>query len=206
MNYCSRTDPQAHRLMFILTEFREVIDKRQADISGNTGQPFGHHNKKPVPSHPSISDYPTVSETHTTSTHHTLLDQNHFDEMRPSNSQASVSHDPPTPTSASVLQQGISAASNNPAATRSQVPGPSTTHLHTPLEMLNSAYFANYGSPSGSEAQEPMTLPLNSRQNSLDLYMDLSLMSEGAANNMGNELETEVEFEKLWHWPSTSSG
>jgi len=208
MQYCSETDPQARRLLFILTEFREVVDKQEAATSNITMQPFRHHASNNQRTNPSAPITPSIVEAHTaTSTIHTILNPNQADLINPPRSQAVISPSAQAPPP--LLQRVASNPNINPLVSLTQTSDPSILPQPNPLEAMNSSYFANYHSPPSSDPhnQEPMILPLNSRQNSLDLYLDMSLLSGNAAH-MGNDMEAdpEVDFEKLWSWRSTCSG
>jgi hypothetical protein len=208
MQYCAETDPQARRLMFILTEFREVVDKQQAATSRIILQPFGHHKSNTTQTDPSVPVTSSIVETHTTtSTIHTILNPNQADLINPPRSQAVIS--PGTTAPAPLLPRTASNPSINPHVGVPQASGPSIVTEPNPLELMNSSYFANYHSPSNSNPRnrEPMILPLNSRQNSLDLYLDLSLLSGNTADVCHDmEADPEVDFEKFWNWQSTGSG
>jgi hypothetical protein len=208
MQYCAKTDPQARRLMFILTEFREVVDKQQAATSKITMQPFGHHTSNTTQTNPSVPITSSIVETHTTtSTIHTILNPNQADLINPPRSQTVVSSSTSAP--APLLQRTASNPNINPLVSAPQASGSSLVTQPNPLEQMNSSYFANYHSPTNSDPQnrEPMILPLNSRQNSLDLCLDLSILSGNAANVRHDmEADPEVDFEKFWNWQSTGSG
>jgi len=192
--------------MFILTEFREVVDRKQAATSRLGMQAFGHHasnNSKRVPSVPTAS---STVKTHTTSTIHTILYANQSEHIDPAHSQGIVS----LASSAATLQEREPDPNISPLVSLARPSDPSTTSQNNALDMLNSAYFSNYTSPPGSDTQqqEPMILSIGSRQNSLDVCLDISLLSEAVASNMGSDMgtDTEVDFEKLHYWASTSSG
>ena len=140
-----------------------------------------------------------------TSTIHKILNPNQSEHINSPHSQGIVS---PTSAPAHLLHRD-SNPNTSPLSTLAQPSGLSMISQKSPLERLNSAYFSKYTSPPTSDSQQgPMILPVNSRQNSLDAYLDMSLLSGTTASGMISEIgsDTEVVFEKLWHWPSTGSG
>jgi hypothetical protein len=180
MHYLAQLDPQANRLLFILTSFRDVVVRQNAPASQSL-----HPVAKPQPSlqHPSRSilneKVDPIGDLFT----------NHTSAGMPSTIPATTG--PPDPVGRHGSNSGVSPP--HPLVSLDQ-PSYSSNNL-IDGDAGRNVHHQDIGQSPSSNKQ---------RQNSLDAFLDLSRVASNSADANDSFGGDEIDFESLWQWPNSS--
>ncbi|KAL2350984.1 fungal-specific transcription factor domain-containing protein [Cryomyces antarcticus] len=189
VTYCGETDPQAARLVFILSAFRDVaakqkdVRKKQREVQTNT--------MSSVSLQMAMQAYSAHPE------HHSIAD--------PLPTHIEQRHQQPAMTTS----PAIDFAEPHPNAPLSDEPAAQgTTNLPQPPPMPTKPeppqQPAQMFSPSTATPQGP-ALPPYERHGSLSSLLDLSALDnryQSAREEDSSGAEENVDFDALWAWPS----
>jgi Fungal specific transcription factor domain len=217
MAYCAETDPQASRLLYILSTFRDVVVQQR---ERRVRQQQQANQLPPVHLKPHINPYGPPSSFSPTATTHTIpqlpsLPANLLPHSLPSVTSVpnlngfqppGQQRTPPTSMDSPSLGNLPNIAGGAAPPNRSSPPltagSPHTTHPIEPALTPSAPH--NPLSPSHSAV--PGT-PSDPRQLSLSTMLDYSAL--GAADRMslseeGSMPDEHIDFDALWAWPSNT--
>lgn len=181
MHYCAQHDPQANRLLFILTSFRDVVVRQNAPASQGVdpdGRPPLHAQ------HPSRS----------------LLDESidPIGDLFMDDTSAGI---PPTIPAIASPPDPIGRHDSNPSTS----PHRSLTSLNHPPPSPNNPKNGNGVSNNNHQDRNAGPSPNSTkRQNSLDTFFDLARVTSSSVDGHDSLGGDEIDFEMLWQWPNSN--
>lgn len=178
MHYLAQIDPQANRLLFILTSFRDVVVRQNAAASQNLNPVV---KAQLPPQHPSRS-----------------LPYENVDPIGDLFMDGTSAGMPPTTPATAGPPEPIRRNGSNPNITPPRHLNSQDRHPSSPSNAMNGDTSNDYHQDmtmSGSPTS------VAGRQNSLDTFLDLARVS----SNNGEPTDSfgeEIDFESLWQWPT----
>ena len=183
MHYCAQHDPQANRLLFILTSFRDVVVRQNSP-------PQGPHLGSQLPQqHPSRS----------------LVNENvdPIGDLFIDHTSAGI---PPN-----VLATALT-RSPDPVVGHNSNPSISSPHrlgaIKRPSSSSNNPINGNLAPASSNNQDISADLSpgsITQRNNSLDTFFGLARVSSNSADGNDSLGGDEIDFEQLWQWPNSNS-
>lgn len=178
MHYCAQQDPQANRLLFILTSFRDVVVRQQA---ATTQQATVGPQAQAFVQAPSMS-----------------LPHQHADPIVSILDGASISPEGAHPTTLSGhMPNQQHANQNNSSSPSTSRP---TMNIDSPTATTNSGHISSQDRPRSDRR--------NSMDAFFDLARVSSNPNSGGGNDSNDSHsagDAEIDFEMLWQWPNTHS-
>lgn len=182
MHYLAQLDPQANRLLFILTSFRDVVVRQNAPASQNLNQ--GIKSQVP-PQHPSRS----------------VLNEN-IDPIGDLFMDRTSAGMPPTIPATAGPPDPIGRHGSNPNVS----PPNQLNSLNRPSSSSNDPI---NGDSLNNGHHQDMNIgaspnSMRGRQNSLDTFLDLARVSSNSGEPNDSFGGDEIDFESLWQWPNSN--
>ncbi|KAG0646782.1 Filamentous growth regulator 27 [Hyphodiscus hymeniophilus] len=175
MHYLAQLDPQANRLLFILTAFRDVAVRQNATTSQSSNPAI----------HPHLP--PQRSSRATSKENIKPIGDPYIGRTSADSSTIPATAGQPAPHKRHGSSSGISPTNPLPS-------------LINPID--SDAPNHNYH-PEMKLAQSPSSN--KTRQNSLDTFLDLARVSSNSSEAPGYFGGGEIDFEMLWQWPNANS-
>lgn len=190
MNYCAQQDPQASRLVFILTSFRDVVSRQNATVS---------HGRYYSARGPQRSSQSVGMEKVDPSMSRPLYFLGNTNEY--------AVGDLFTDKSSAALPPSIPAIAGTSDPVGRCGTNPSISPPH-PLDTLNLPVSSSNAMNTGIEQDASMDgspTTMRQRQNSMDTFFDLARVPSNSIESSDSLGENEIDFETLWQWPNSNS-
>lgn len=193
MSYCAETDPQASRLLYIMTTFKDVAmqNRDQKSRSGNNaalfsnqnhGQPFSGASQAPA-SMPASSQPEQYS---------------HLSNMLPSFQYGNAQ----TPVTTSSYQPTALAFSESPHQLSASHSVPQHVRSNS---ASTSPSIANLTTPTPAVAT-PVTLAQATSATTANHDIFSSMLDLGVQDGASNVPDEQIDFDALWAWPTPGVG